>query len=141
MQSKRNRQCVKMFMPRRPMTLMEGYILQWMDKAQTKTKTKNGDEPTSVHHLHCEAIVGCLTSQQHASVSQGRISSDKFTCCHTETEVADQTFYLTPSQYIDTGPTGPSADPLAPGAWQGSRWTAVVVVVVIIIIIIITRTL
>ena len=37
-------------------------------------------------------FVGCLTSQQHASVSQGRICSDNFTCCHTETEVADQCF-------------------------------------------------
>ena len=27
-------------------------------------------------------LVGCLTSQQHASVSQGRICSDNFTCCH-----------------------------------------------------------
>ena len=34
-------------------------------------------------------LVGCLTSQQQASVSQGRICSDNFTCCHTETEVAD----------------------------------------------------
>ena len=48
--------------------------------------------------------VGCLTSQQHASVSQGRICSDNFTCCHTEIKVADQTFYLTQSQYTDTGP-------------------------------------
>ena len=31
-------------------------------------------------------FVGCLTSQQHASVSQGRICSDIFTCCHTEIE-------------------------------------------------------
>ena len=52
-------------------------------------------------------FVGCLTSQQQASVSQGRICSDKFTCCHTEIEVADQTFYLTQSQYTDTGPTSP----------------------------------
>ena len=29
------------------------------------------------------------------SVSPGRICSDNFTCCHTEIEVADQTFYLT----------------------------------------------
>ena len=50
-------------------------------------------------------FVGCLTSQQQASVSQGRICSDNFTCCHTEIEVADQTFYLTQSQYTDTGPT------------------------------------
>ena len=69
-------------------------------------------------------LVGCLTSQQQASVSQGRICSDKFTCCHTETEVADQTFYLTQSQYTDTGPTSPSADPITPGAWQGSHWSA-----------------
>ena len=69
-------------------------------------------------------FVGCLTSQQHASVSQGRICSDKFTCCHTEIEVADPTFRLTQSQYTDTGPTSPSADPITPGAWQGSHWSA-----------------
>ena len=69
-------------------------------------------------------LVGCLTSQQQASVSQGRICSDNFTCCHTEIEVADQTFYLTQSQYTDTGPTSPSADPIMPGAWQGSHWSA-----------------
>ena len=34
-------------------------------------------------------LVGCLTSQQQASVSQGRICSDNFTCCHTEIDVAD----------------------------------------------------
>ena len=34
-------------------------------------------------------FVGCLTSQQHASASQGRISTDNFTCCHTEIEVTD----------------------------------------------------
>ena len=48
----------------------------------------------------------------------------QFTCCHTETEVADQAFYLTQSQYTDTGPTSPSADPITPGAWQGSHWSA-----------------
>ena len=61
-------------------------------------------------------LVGCLTSQQQTSVSQGRICSDNFTCCHTEIEVADQTFYLTQSQYTDTGPTSPSGDPITPGA-------------------------
>ena len=68
-------------------------------------------------------FVGCFTSQQQASVSQGRICSDKFTCCHTEIEVADQTFYLTQSQYTDTGPTSPSDDPITPDAWQGSHWS------------------
>ena len=53
-------------------------------------------------------LLACLTSQQHACVFQGRICSDKFTCCHTVVEVADQTFYLTQSQYADTGPTSPA---------------------------------
>ena len=64
-------------------------------------------------------FVGCLTSQQHA-----KCISDNCTCCHTEIEAADQAFYLTQSQYTDTGPTSPSADPVTPGAWQGSHWSA-----------------
>ena len=76
-------------------------------------------------HSRCtEMSVGCLTSQQHASLSQGRICSDNFTCCHTEIEVADPTFHLTQSQYTDTEPASPSTDPTTPGAWQGSHWSA-----------------
>ena len=44
--------------------------------------------------------------------------------CHTEIEVADQTFDLIKSQYTDTGPTSPSIDPITPGAWQDSHWSA-----------------
>ena len=62
-----------------------------------------------------DLFVGCLTPQKHDSVSQGRTCSGKFTCCHTEIEVADHTFYLTHSQYPDTGPTSTSADPATPG--------------------------
>ena len=79
-------------------------------------------EPVTLWRAIFGWLVGCLTSQQQASVSQGRICSDNFTCCHTEIEVADPTFYLTQSQYTDTGPTSPSADPITPGAWQGSHW-------------------
>ena len=75
-------------------------------------------------HTSVCLFVGCLTSQQHASVSQGRICADNFTCCRTEIEAADPTFYLTQSQYTDTGPTSPSPDPITPGAWQGSHWGA-----------------
>ena len=64
-------------------------------------------------------LLACLTSQQHASASQGRTCSDNFTCCHAEIKSADQTFYLTQSQYTDIGTTSPSADPITPGAWQG----------------------
>ena len=66
-------------------------------------------------------LVGCLKPQQHASVSQGWICSHKFTCCHADTDVADQTLYLIQPQYTDSEPTGPSADPIIPGAWQGSQ--------------------
>ena len=66
-------------------------------------------------------LVGCLTSQQYASVSQGWICSDNFTCCHIEIEVADD---LTQPQYTDTRPTSPSTDPITPGTWQGSHWSA-----------------
>ena len=43
------------------------------------------------------------------------------TCCHTEREAEDQTLYFTQSQYTDTGPT---TDPISPGTWQGSHWSA-----------------
>ena len=80
---------------------------------------------TSTLNMSGELLfVGCLTSQQRASVSQGWICTDNFTCCHTEIEAADQTFYLTQSQYTDTGPTSPNVDPVMPGAWQGNHWSA-----------------
>ena len=70
------------------------------------------------------SFVACLTPQQNANVFQGQICSHNATCCHTETEVADQTFHLTQSQYTDTVPTSPSTDPITPGAWQSSHWSA-----------------
>ena len=45
----------------------------------------------------CLLICLFVGSQQYASVSQGRMCSDNCTCCHTETEAADQTFHLTHS--------------------------------------------
>ena len=78
--------------------------------------------PTACHTpligwlVGCCLLLACLMSQQHASVSQGRICSDTCTCCHTDIEVADKTFYLTHSQYTDTEPTIPSTDPITPGA-------------------------
>ena len=47
-------------------------------------------------------LLACLTSQQHASLSRGRICSDNRTCCHTGIETADPTFYLTQSHSILT---------------------------------------
>ena len=67
------------------------------------------------------SFVVCFTSQQHACVSQERICSDKLTCCHTEIDFADQTFYLTQPPHSDTGSTSPCADPMTPDARQGSQ--------------------
>ena len=77
---------------------------------------------------------GWLSSQQHAGLSQGQVgyrpsnmlvylrdrsAHGNSMCCHTETEDADQTCYLTQSQHTDTRPTIPSTDPITPAAWQG----------------------
>ena len=109
-----------LFQSPRLSTLKTGYFLPECWLFYLWTPSKGGGE---VVEFVCW-LVGCLTSQQHASVSQGRICSDNFTCCHTETEVADQSFHLTQPQYTDTWPTSPSTDPIMPGAWQGSHWSA-----------------
>ena len=41
---------------------------------------RDGSAQTILHAAVCW-LVGWLTSQQHASVSQGRICTDNFTCC------------------------------------------------------------
>ena len=76
----------------------------------------------SSRNLATQAHTGCWISQQQVSVSQGWGYLGNCTCCHTEIEVADQIFYLTQSQYTDTGTTSPSAVPVSPGAWPG-HWT------------------
>ena len=78
------------------------------------------DRPSRSGALVC-LLVGCLTSQQHASVSQGRICSENLHAATLRKTIADQTFYLTQPQYTDTGLTSPSTDPITPGAWQGSH--------------------
>ena len=84
-------------------------------RRRKKKKKKEGEQKEEEEDCFV-LFVGYSSSQQHASVSQGRICTDNFTCCHTEIEAADQTFHLTQSQYTDTGPTSPSADPIMPGA-------------------------
>ena len=93
-----------------------GHGQRQLERVTGKKREEGREKVTRGESKGFVLFVGCLTSQQQASVSQGRICSDKLTCCHTETEVADQTFYLTQSQYTDTGPTSPSADPISPGA-------------------------
>ena len=71
------------------------------DRQNWPGKMHEGYTGVRVRCPMCGLFVGCLTSKQHAGVSQGRICSDNFTCCHTKIEAADQTFYLTQSQYTD----------------------------------------
>ena len=47
-------------------------------------------------------FVGCLTSQQHASVSQGGIYSDNWTCCHIERQKLQIKLSTSPSHSILT---------------------------------------
>ena len=82
------------------------------------------ESPHTWCHVAVCCLVGCSASQKHASVSQRLICSDNCMCCHTEIEVADPTFYLTQSQYTDIRLINPSADPITPGAWQGSHRSA-----------------
>ena len=72
----------------------------------------------SFRHWSRQRLVGRVTSPQRVGVSQGQICSDKCTCCHTETDAADQTCSLTRSQQTYTRPTSPSTDPFTQGAWQ-----------------------
>ena len=44
-------------------------------------------------------LTGSLSSQQNTGVSQGQVCVDSLTCCHTETHVANQTYYIIQSQY------------------------------------------
>ena len=92
-------------------------------KVQTDQKASRARDSGS-QFLRSNVLSCCFVAlyQQHACVSW--ICSDNFMCCHTEIEVADQTFYLTRPQYTDTRPTNPSTDPITPGTWQGSHWSA-----------------
>ena len=69
-------------------------------------------------------VVRCLLNVPATCKCISGMDLLSFTCCHTEIEVADLTSYLTQSQHTDTGLTSPSADPIMPGAWQDSHWSA-----------------
>ena len=45
---------------------------------------KDWKSQTAITHMVRDLFVGCLMSQQHVSVSQGRICSDNFPCCHRD---------------------------------------------------------
>ena len=77
------------------------------------------------HKYTCGLFVGWLHNVPATCycVSETDLVRQFYVLPHWD-RVADQTFYLTQSQYTDTGPTSPSDDPITPGAWQGSHWSA-----------------
>ena len=72
---------------------------------------------------HQYLFAGCTITP--VSVFSGLICSDSYTSYHTEIKAVDLTYNLTQSQYSDTGPTSPSADPITLRAWQGNHWNAI----------------
>ena len=64
-------------------------------------------------------------SQQHTSPSQGRTCSGNFTLLpHWDRSCRSNSLPHQSHRILDTGPTSPSADPITPGAWQGSHGDA-----------------
>ena len=63
-------------------------------------------------------FVGCLLALRTSNMLAFLRDGNKCTCCDTETEGADQTFYLAQSQFSDTVPTSRSADSIMAGVWQ-----------------------
>ena len=101
--------------------MRDGRNTMWYEEKKNK---QYGDQQAPRAHVLMATICSlfaCLMPQHHANTFQGQIWSDKWTCCHTEIEVADQTFYLPQSRYTDTWRTSPSADPITPGTQQGNH--------------------
>ena len=68
-----------------------------------------------------DLFVGCLLNVPETC--KGRIFSNNCTCCHTETKVAVQAFYVTQTRFTDTKPTSPALTLFTLRAWQGSPWS------------------
>ena len=70
-------------------------------------------------------LVGCLTFQLHASLFQGRICLGNFTCCHTEREIADQTFCLTQSRILTPSHPVPALTLYHQVPGRGATWVPI----------------
>ena len=99
---------VSAYCPVKPLSLFQHTVSKWVCQYGITWQLIIDTSFLRKSDWTCRSEVGwlvcCVTSQQHASVSQGRMCSDNFTCCHTEIEVADPTFYLTLSQYTPGRP-------------------------------------
>ena len=103
---------------------LNGNELKEVDKFTTLGSMISTTGGTDENIKACLGIARFVCWLATCSCISGMDLLRQFTCCHTSIEVADQTFHLTQSQFTDTGPTSPSTDPITPGAWQGSHWSA-----------------
>ena len=69
-------------------------------------------------------MLACLTSQQHASVSQGLVCSDDGTFCYTQIEVVDEIY---PLAFVNFSSSGRAGD---------CKWVVVVVVVAVAVVVV-----
>ena len=81
--------------------------------------------PASLAFTHRDSRHSCrsLVAERHSCLHklfQGQTNVENGTCCHIETEVADQTCHLTQSQCSDNGPDSPNPDPIWPEVGQCS---------------------
>ena len=90
--------------------------VQWLD-VQWLGVQRLGVQWLGVQWLGVQWLVSATGMGDPGIIPHSSHTSDNFTCCHTDIEAADQTFYLTQSQYTDTGPTSPSADPITRQAY------------------------
>ena len=71
------------------------------------------DSCTLVCRLFVSWSLNSLTT--YKTYSEGRICSEKCTCCHIRIEATGHTCYLSQSRNTNTGPTSPNTDPSTPG--------------------------
>ena len=102
-----------------PLEWLSHFLMKVHYHAPSPSSVTTKDTLLIIIYVVTLLFVGCLTSQQHTGVSQGRICLNNCTPCHAEIEDADQTFYLTQLRYTTTEPTG--ADSITPGVLHGSH--------------------
>ena len=80
-----------------PLATVERRKLTWLGQVTRHDSLHTTHDQTRPHRKSgCCWLVGCVMSQQHASVFQGRICLGHFTRCHTE--IASRRCYHTQSE-------------------------------------------
>ena len=90
-----------------------GETVERRGKARTGLAERSYALSSKNGKLQADHFFFAVTAQRtsnRSSASLRHVCLGSFTCCHTETEAANQTCYTTLSQYTDTGSTSPNTD-------------------------------